>query len=125
MILVIGGFYQGKREYAKEVLGANRLIGGEEATLEGLKACDGVYHFQDYLQKVWKEEEHLWKHCKQILQENPNLILLMEEMGCGLLPLEKKEREYLNQMGSIMQALRKEAKEVHRVVCGIGKRIDL
>lgn len=123
MIFIVGGYFQGKREYANTQFSISNWVSGEEASFESLVVAEGVYHFQEYLEKIWKKGECLEKHCQGILRENPNLLIVMEEMGCGILPLEREKREFLNQVGELMEFLSKEAREVHRVICGIGRKI--
>ena len=51
------------------------------------------------------------------------LILICDEVGCGLVPVDAFEREYRETVGRICTALANRADRVDRVVCGIGTQI--
>ena len=58
-----------------------------------------------------------------ILDKNRDLIIVCDEIGCGLVPVDAFEREYRESVGRICTELAKNADEVYRVTCGIGNRI--
>ena len=53
----------------------------------------------------------------------PDCILISDEIGNGIVPMDAFEREYREQTGRILIELAKEAEEVIRVICGIGQKI--
>ena len=56
-------------------------------------------------------------------QQEEKRIIICDETGCGLVPVDAFEREYRETAGRICTALAEHADEVYRVVCGIGMRI--
>ena len=60
---------------------------------------------------------------EQILQENPELIVVTAEVGYGLVPVDAFERQYREAVGRICTNLAACADRVDRVQCGIGTRI--
>jgi adenosyl cobinamide kinase/adenosyl cobinamide phosphate guanylyltransferase len=56
----------------------------------------------------------------QILQRNPNIVIVVDELGCGIIPMEAFDRDYREITGRVCCRLAENAKEVHRVICGIG-----
>ena len=50
-------------------------------------------------------------------------IIITTETGCGLVPVDKAERELREKNGRANCALAENAQSVYRVVCGIGQRI--
>ena len=50
-------------------------------------------------------------------------MIVMDEVGAGVVPVERSDREYREAIGLAGQHLAREAEEVYRVVCGIGMRI--
>ena len=56
-------------------------------------------------------------------QRDGNRIIICDEIGCGLVPVDAFEREYREAAGRICTVLAEHADEVYRVVCGIGMRI--
>ena len=59
----------------------------------------------------------------QLFKARPERILLVDEIGCGIVPLDAFERTYREVTGRICCALAAEAREVWRVVAGIGMQI--
>ena len=56
-------------------------------------------------------------------QENKDTIVIADEIGNGIVPLDAFEREYREQTGRAEILLAKKADEVVRVICGIGQKI--
>jgi len=44
-------------------------------------------------------------------------------VGCGVVPVDKREREYREYTGRLMTELAEDADEVVQVLCGLGRRI--
>ena len=55
--------------------------------------------------------------------EYPDCILICDEIGNGIVPMEAEERTYRECTGRILEGLAAQADEVVRVVCGIGQKI--
>ena len=60
---------------------------------------------------------------EQFLKENPDCILICDEIGNGIVPMEEKERAYREQVGRLQCFAAKEAESVERVICGIAQKI--
>lgn len=123
MILVFGGAYQGKTEYARTLCGGAADVcdladGGEpdftKEVITGLDAfalrCvrEGVSP-KDY----FRARRDQWDHC----------VLVATDISQGVVPIDTDLRAAREANGRLMIYLAEEAKEVHRVFCGIGKRI--
>ena len=57
------------------------------------------------------------------MDRNPQVVLVVNELGCGVVPMDAFDRKYRERAGRLCCALAREAEEVHRVLCGIGTRI--
>lgn len=55
--------------------------------------------------------------------KNPGIVLLCDEIGYGLVPVDAFERQYRELTGRICTRLAEQAEQVERVVCGIGTRL--
>ena len=53
----------------------------------------------------------------------PPAVITLDEVGCGIVPLEKTERDYREAVGHAGQMLAAAAAEVYRMQCGIAVRI--
>ena len=57
------------------------------------------------------------------IDKNPDCILICDEIGNGIVPIDRFEREYREQVGRILIEVAKRADRVERITCGIGQRI--
>ncbi len=112
MILVIGGAGQGKLDYVLEKTGygpgdvardpeaarTKPIFAGLEAWLRTYPAgsLDGL------------------------LEANPGVIILCDEVGCGVVPMDREERAWREAVGRLCCALAARAGRVERVFCGLG-----
>ncbi len=60
---------------------------------------------------------------QSFLHRNDNCIIISDEIGNGIVPVEAFEREYRERTGRILIQLAQKAEEVERVICGIGQKI--
>lgn len=125
MKLVIGGYAQGKLDY---VLQQNKMkeILVCDATFPEKAVKDKVviiYHFhlwvKDMLTKGGCPEEEV----EQMVSIHPQCIIISDEIGNGIVPMDAFEREYRERTGRILVTLAAQAQEVERVICGIGQKI--
>lgn len=120
MEMIIGGAYQGKAAYAKaQFPDVDWKFGGEITEEELLKAA-GVLGFQEYIRKVLKAGEDLTGLAEKLAQQDPDVILVSEEVGYGIVPADAFERQYREAVGRVCTALAAKSRRVTRVVCGIG-----
>ncbi|WP_334136553.1 bifunctional adenosylcobinamide kinase/adenosylcobinamide-phosphate guanylyltransferase, partial [Muricomes intestini] len=57
---------------------------------------------------------------KNIAQKNPGLIIVTDEIGYGLVPIDAFERRYRELTGRICTEVAAYSCRVDRVVCGVG-----
>ena len=120
MELIIGGAYKGKRAYAKKRFPQAVWEDGESCTLEGLLAADGVYHFHIFLDRQMRAGADVQGLPELIMEKNPDLVIVSDEVGYGVVPVDAHERAFREAVGRVCCQLAKKADRVHRVVCGIG-----
>ena len=60
---------------------------------------------------------------EEVLAKNPDITIVMDEIGYGVVPMSAEDREYREMVGHTGQLLASQAEAVYRVVCGIGTRI--
>lgn len=125
MKLVIGGYANGKLDY---VLGrpeaqAYRVYDGclpEEA--EWLEQVI-IDHLNLWIKKQLEEQQNPEQRLDEFLKQCPDCILISDEIGNGIVPMDAFERKYREKTGRILIELAKQADEVVRVVCGIGQKL--
>ena len=74
MKMVIGGAYQGKTDYAKQVYPNLVWSDGASCDLKDIFSCSGIVHFEEFVRRWIRENkaEHATDLAEQILQENPD-----------------------------------------------------
>lgn len=128
MKLVIGGAYQGKLDYVLSSYNINieNVFNGAEDKLLGEvngKKVEVIYNFHLYIRRGLEASTNVFEEIKEFIKENKNIIIISNEVGYGIVPMTKFEREYREMVGRICCYLSKEAEEVIRITCGIGRRI--
>lgn len=125
MKLIIGGAYQGKTDYAikKYRINSEEIIDGAallDADKTGLR-CVKNYHL--YVKKLCESGADSIEETKKLIAANPEIIIIMNEIGNGIIPLEKSERIRREETGKTGCFLAEKAETVERLVCGICTKI--
>lgn len=55
--------------------------------------------------------------------KHPDTVIICDEVGSGIVPLDSFEREYRERLGRLLCEIAAKAERVERIVCGIGQRI--
>lgn len=126
MKLVIGGYAQGKlnsvlKNYQKE---AYMVIDGElPENIEADEKIIIINHLHEWIKKCLAENGCPEEEILLFVEKNQNCILISDEIGNGIVPIDAFEREYRERTGRILIELAQKAKEVERVICGISQKI--
>lgn len=125
MKLYIGGAYQGKRAFVLRQVFCepNHICDGEICEKEEIFHSSVIDHFHCYIKRFLKSEEEIEEFLTRLLNENEDCCIICNEVGCGVVPTDKKEREYRELVGRVMIQTAQRAVEVTRIFCGIGVRI--
>lgn len=123
MKFITGGAYQGKLEYAKKLYPSAEWTDGAGCSLQEILSCGAVDHFHLFVRRWLQEGKTPQELIRAILDKNRDLIIVCDEIGCGLVPTDAFEREYRESVGRICTQLVEYADEVYRVTCGIGGRL--
>ena len=126
MKLIIGGFAQGKLDYvlAKYHLQENMVWDGvlpDNTALRDKQII--VNHFHQWVKQCILDGGCPEEEILSFLDDYENCIIICDEIGNGIVPIDKFEREYRERVGRILIELAKRAEEVERVLCGIGQKI--
>lgn len=97
MVLIIGGRGAGKRKFARETLGCT-----PKNTLPALHELDPLPSLEELLGYE---------------------AVICDEVGCGVVPLERADRERREAIGRLCCALAREAQAVYRLQCGLAMRL--
>lgn len=135
MVLIVGGKAQGKRSFAeacqkqkqKEKAAPQALTGQKQ---EGPQIWDAL---QDKVEAWLKampfaqkeDPETLARSFRETVLQSASEedILICEETGCGIVPLDGAERLRRDVTGHLCCLLAREAEEVYRVWCGLPQKL--
>lgn len=120
MQMIIGGAFQGKSTYAKEHYPNIDWKNGGELDRELLFQAKGVLNFEEFLRKELKEGNDADDLAEELFRKNPEVILVCQEVGYGVVPMDKFDRIYREKVGRVCTELAKKSNKVVRVICGIG-----
>lgn len=126
MKLVIGGYAQGKLNYVLQKYGVetSRILDGEiPKNIEEQRGIIVVNHLHHWIKSRIVQDGCPEEEIFDFVENYPDCVLISDEVGNGIVPIEVFEREYRERTGRILVELAKKAEEVERVICGIGQRI--
>ena len=82
-----------------------------------------VNHLHRYVREQLQQGKDPEAATMTFLKKYPDCILICDEIGNGIVPMEAEERIYRERTGRILEQLAAQADEVVRVLCGIGLKI--
>lgn len=123
MRLIIGGACQGKLKFAKDMYPEVVWIDGRQCVETDIYGCQGIHHFHEYIRRMMYEGRDVTELAERLMERNPDVIIVSDEIGYGVVPVDDFLREYRENTGRICTKLASHAESVDRVVCGIGMRI--
>ncbi len=125
MILVIGGAYQGKTDYVcgKFHIGRDQIADGAVCGPEEIREAAALNHFHLLVKRLVKEGKDPIEAARKILEENPELIIITNELGYGVVPVDPFDRAWREAAGRTCCVLAAEAGQVYRVICGLGQAL--
>lgn len=123
--LVIGGYAQGKLAYVKQQFDLSEYeqydrvlpvsgTGGKNILID---------HLHLWVKKQLEEQNDPETALRTFLEKQTNWILISDEVGNGIVPMDTLEREYRERTGRMLITVAQQADEVIRVVCGIGQKL--
>lgn len=118
MELVIGGAYQGKLEYVLdkyELNNADVFTCTEETEIDRSRRV--IYHFERYLKYC------LRKGISPDLSFREDSIVIMDDIFCGVVPVDKEIRAWREFCGRTGAELSKKAAAVTRIFCGLPQKL--
>jgi len=109
MVLIIGGAYQGKLDYAME------NYPGKSADIINSLHLLVLEQIRDGIDSL--------AYLRENLPQLKDKIIICADISCGVVPTDPETRLWRETIGRCLALLSKNADEVVRVFCGIGSRI--
>lgn len=125
MIMITGGAFQGKTEYAKKRFGFSddEILNGGSCDLEAFFNAKCVTDYQLAVKRLLEENADPEKFTRRLCRENSGAVIIINEIGGGIIPLEKSERIWREETGRSGCIIAENSCEVIRLVCGIPTKI--
>lgn len=125
MKLIIGGCYQGKLHYALNQTGVHMgdVSEGADMRPEDAKHARLINHFHLLIKTVMAEGGDATAFAKALCADNPSLVVVADEIGMGVVPIDEFERKWREEVGRALVVVALQSETVDRVICGIGQRI--
>lgn len=117
MVLIIGGAYQGKTEYAKKTYS---LQDADIFTCENMD-IDPNARVIRHLERFALACVRAGKEPAEVLNaiDLSDKILICEDISCGVVPMDAVEREWREAVGRMNAMLAAKAERVTRLFCGL------
>lgn len=122
MILIFGGAYQGKLDYAKANFKVNNICDCSEGGAPDFGA-DVICGIENYVLECVKNGTEARAFFEENREAWQDKILVITDTSQGVVPVDKDVRNFREMNGRLLLYLAGEADRVIRVFCGIGKDI--
>ena len=123
MKLIIGGAYQGKRDFAISAFNLKETdiftCSGENIDFSA-PCIDKIEEFTFACVKAGKEPAELFRANREQWR---NSVLICQDIFCGVVPLDDDLRQWRQVTGQLCQYLTKKASRVSRIFCGLEQRL--
>lgn len=134
MILIIGGRCQGKLSFARKLLCSagrdNRendrdsiVADGAADSPDAVLQAEIVNHMELFIRQLMQSGEDTSQFVERFILENQSAVVIADEIGQGIVPVDAFEREYREMAGRLCQRLAAVSAEVYRIVCGVETKI--
>lgn len=121
MKIITGGAFQGKKDYAENNFAIDKsdMISGSECTPESIFTARCIYDFQLFIRRVLSSGDSPMELAERLAAENPEIIIITDEIGAGIIPIEREERIWRETVGKVCCFLAERSEIVVRICCGI------
>ena len=123
MILIIGGAYQGKLDYAKEAfcLTPEDIFTCTGAEIDFSKRC--VNGLEEFCYACIGQNIDPMEYVQAHREDWQNSILICGDLSSGVVPMDPVQRQWRHTTGRLCQYLAGEAERVSRIFCGLEQRL--
>lgn len=121
MIFIIGGSSQGKLDFARELLNVQNdsITDGAVCDFRDAFAKPVLNNLHFLIKRLLEAGQDAGDFIRQGLDLNPDITIICDELGTGVIPIAKEDRELQESVGRIQCQLAKRSDKVYRVHCSI------
>ena len=120
MKMIIGGAFQGKTLLANKIYPEIVWVNGADSDWEMIASAQGILCFHEFIRKEMQTGNDVSELAERLIRVNPQVVLVSDEVGYGVVPIDAFDRAYREAVGRVCTKLAAYSTQVTRVVCGIG-----
>ncbi len=103
-------------------------IGGDGCGQDVLAARENpgaeiIYDMHSITRDILRNGGSIVDYAIKLSQENPDAVVVCNEIGLGIHPFEMEDRVWREETGRALCVLAEKSESVTRVICGIAQRI--
>lgn len=123
MVLIIGGAYQGKLDFAKETfsLSEEDIFTCKDENLDFSKPC--IDHVEEFVYACVKKDMDAVSYFQANQEKWQDKILICQDISAGVVPMGADMRAWRQMNGRLSRYLSREAERVSRLFCGLEERL--
>jgi adenosyl cobinamide kinase/adenosyl cobinamide phosphate guanylyltransferase len=124
MVLIIGGKYQGKLDYALHRFKYTQddIWFCDENNTDMPKDKKIIYEIDRWILALLKKDMDVEKNMESLLTSNPQVIIY-NDISCGVVPIDPLMRLWRDTAGRSVGLMARLSEEVIRLFCGIPTKI--
>lgn len=138
MKLIIGGSYQGKKEATGRLFGlcASDFTDGRTCAYDEIFTCRAIADFHEFIRRFMQEPEQMGalgvnaepdapaysrlnRLPQELAEKNPQICIVSNEIGYGVVPVDAQERAWRELTGRICCRIAADSDTVVRVTADI------
>lgn len=117
-ILIIGGAYQGKIQYAKKIFNLDEekdIVYGDKCTQLQIKNAKAIANLHEYIKRLDMQNTNF----ETLINLLKNKIIICDEIGCGVIPIEPSQNLLREFTGRLCCEIASISHVVIRVFAGV------
>ncbi|EWM54466.1 bifunctional adenosylcobinamide kinase/adenosylcobinamide-phosphate guanylyltransferase [Ruminococcus flavefaciens] len=121
MKMIIGGAYQGKVGCATKLFGIDEeaMTNGSTCDFDEIFTAVCIKSYHKAIARFVAQGVDPIAFTKRLCEENEDVVVIMDEIGCGIVPIVKAERVKREATGRCGCMIAENSDTVVRVICGI------
>lgn len=119
--LVTGGAYQGKTDFVCGHFGldAKDITDGSACDFKEVFSAKCIKSYHRLIERLIAHGDDCVHFTHQLCDGNSDVIIILDEIGCGVIPAERAERKRRELTGKCGCIIAQESGAVIRVTCGL------
>ena len=123
MILILGGAWQGKLDFAKDRYGfsSEDVFTCTDIHIDLSKPC--IYGLEEFTFACIEAGLDPLQEFQSLYPQTKDTVFICQDIFCGVVPMERQLRLWRDATGKLCQYLAGQADGVYRIYCGLEQRL--